>query len=75
MKNGDLNQEELRLCAGIHRKLNALQSKIPQTGRSERENNTLHLLLEARNRLGELLRWQDHNGVWQTCIPTPLPKL
>ena len=75
MRNGRLNKPELARIARAYRDLNAMQAELPQTARSPDEETTLHLLLDARNRLGELLRWQDFDGAWvaaQTPMkPTP----
>lgn len=58
MKKGRLSQSERNKLNRIWCELNVLQAKIPASNRTPEEDCVLDCLVSARNRLGELLRWQ-----------------
>lgn len=64
MRKGYLNKTELARVGRIYRDLEKLRSEMP-TCHSKEEDSTYDLITTARNKLGELLRWQDFGGVWQ----------
>lgn len=67
MKKGILNKSELARVARCHRDLDALLNSLPWESQSPDEACTAELLADSRNKLGELLRWQDHSGAWQAA--------
>lgn len=71
MKNGRLNKPELARVARCFRDLDALLESLPRDGQSEDEANTAGLLVDSRNKLGELLRWQDYHGAWKAANARP----
>lgn len=66
MRKGILNKPELARVARAFRDLDAMQADIPAKAedRNRDEDATLTILVDARNRLGELIRWQDY-PTWQ----------
>jgi len=66
MKNGYLNNSELRK---ITRQFQELDSMIKSLGYTDKEQETCELLLTARNSLGKLLRWQSFDVAWKEARP------
>lgn len=62
MRKGRLNRAELGRCAKIWRQLEELRAQLPADYRTHDkiEESTCKCLVEARNAIGDLLRWQDH---------------
>ena len=59
-----LTKRQLEKLARAYRDINAvLAATDPSAHGSEEE--VAQLLTASRNRLGELLRWQDFDGAWQ----------
>jgi hypothetical protein len=64
MKKGRLNKAELARIARCYRDIDSILRMIPKDANDRDEQDTRDCLIVARNRLGELLRWQDFDGAW-----------
>ena len=64
MRDGYLNKDELKQVARCYSTLDDLLAKLPaHEGRSNSEQSTAQCLVDARNRCGEILAWQDFGGL------------
>ncbi len=72
MRKGRLNKPELARITRAFRDINQLVNDLPKNAAAmtDDEKATCNILVDARNRLGELLRWQDFGGAWQAAIKT-----
>ncbi len=75
MKSGYLNKTELNRITRQYRELDAMLMEI-KAGAGERilnsrEQATHDILIESRNRLGELLRWQSFDVAWKDAQSKP----
>ena len=64
MKKGRLNKTELSRVARMWKELDEMISQIPSGIRSDdgAEADTLDVLVISRNKLGELIRYQDYKS-------------
>lgn len=66
MKNGKLNKAQFARIVRMHKELAAMIAEIPHNP-TPAESCTADLLIGTRNKLGELLRWQDFETSWKAA--------
>lgn len=72
MKKGKLSKPELRKLGRAYGDLNEMILRLPTENLCEAEKATLEALTKSRNGIGEILRWQDFDGVWKE-VSAPKP--